>query len=406
MSTTPVQIIGGGIGGLALAAALARVGLPCHVHERAPALGEVGAGLALWPNAMRALDALGLGDEARARCVPLRSALLASYRGRVLQRLALDALGPAGDAGSHVIHRADLHALLAGAVPPEAVTTGRACTGVYLRIAAGVAHFADGSRAAGAVIVGADGIHSVVREELWPGTALRYSGQTCYRGVARLPAGYPPGVEPHQIVEVHGPGLRCGICPIDEGRVYWWAALNAPAGGVEAPAARGEVLLRAFDGWPFGLPALIAATSPADILRNDLVDRAPLAAWSRGPATLLGDAAHPMLPNLGQGACTALEDAVVLARCLALHGDDVPAAFAAYEAERRPRTRRLVRDSWRMGRPVRWSHPLAVRLRELALRGVPGALARSALARQLGYDPGSLPAAATRDLPRRGSARI
>jgi 2-polyprenyl-6-methoxyphenol hydroxylase-like FAD-dependent oxidoreductase len=399
MSTTPVQVIGGGIGGLALAAALGRVGLPCQVHERAPALGEVGAGLALWPNAMRALDALGLGDRVRERCVPLRRALLASYRGRVLQRLALDALGPAGAAGTYVSHRAELHALLAAAVPPGTVTTGRECTGVYLRTAAGIAHFADGSRVAAAVIVGADGIHSVVREELWPGTTLRYSGQTCYRGVARLPAGYPAGVDPHEIVEVHGPGQRCGVCPIDGERVYWWAALNAPAGVVEETAARGDVLQRSFAGWPFGLPALVAATPPAEILRNDLVDRAPLAAWSRGPATLLGDAAHPMLPNLGQGACTALEDAVVLARCLAAAPGDAGAAVAAYEAERRPRTRWLVRDAWRMGGPVRWSHPVAVRLRELALRGLPGALARSALTRQLGYDAGSLPAAETRDLP-------
>jgi 2-polyprenyl-6-methoxyphenol hydroxylase-like FAD-dependent oxidoreductase len=169
--------------------------------------------------------------------------------------------------------------------------------------------------------------------------------------------------------ETWGCGARFGLVPMSDDRVYWYATRNAPADERETEPRKRE-LLRLFRGWPRPIEAVIGATDDAAILRNDICDRAPLSRWTHGRVTLLGDAAHPMTPNLGQGACQAIEDTVVLARCL-VETDDVATALTAYEARRRDRTARIVTESWRLGRVAQWQHPLACRLRDALVRRVP-----------------------------------
>jgi FAD-dependent urate hydroxylase len=382
---TTVLVIGGGIGGLAAALALRRVGASVHVFERVPELHEVGAGLGLWMNAVRVLDRLGVGAEIRAIGAPLSLAEVCSFRGAVLSRLELSEVVPGADAVNYVLHRADLHAALARQLPADVLRTASECVAVRQDETGVVASFAEGPPVRGALLVGADGLHSVVRPELWGRDRTRYSGQTCYRGVARLRV-----PDPHVLREVQGPGMRAAVCPLGADRVYWWAAINAEAGEPDEPAARRQHLLERFRGWPYLVPEAIAATE-GPILRNDLVDRAPLKRWSRGRATLLGDAAHPMLPNLGQGACTAIEDALVLARAVSDHGP-TPEALQIYERERIGRTTRIVRESWGFGVPARWRSGWAVRLREALIRSTPKTVMVRALRRHIDYDPGPLTA--------------
>jgi 2-polyprenyl-6-methoxyphenol hydroxylase-like FAD-dependent oxidoreductase len=375
-----VLIVGAGIGGLAAAIALRQAGVPARVLERAPHLGEVGAGLGLWANAVLVLDRLGAGEEIRGLGAPLTIAEICSAHGTVLSRLDLRRVLPDPRAASYVVHRADLHAALARRLPPGLVETGAEVLDV-LQDARGGANvlLADGRSVRGSLVIGADGIRSAVRRSLWGEHALRYSGQTCYRGIAPLDV-----ADPHVLREVQGSGRRAAVCPLGDGRVYWWAAVNAPADQSDEPERRREILGELFRGWPHGVPEAIAASEGA-ILRNDLVDREPLRHWSRGRATLLGDAAHPMLPNLGQGACTALEDALVLAQSVRRHGA-TPDALRAYEAARIPRTTRIVRESWSFGGPARWSAPWAVRLRETLIRATPSAVLAGAIRRHVGYD--------------------
>lgn len=380
----PIAIIGAGIGGLTCAAALRRAGLPVRVFERAPALGEVGAGLGLWTSAVRALQGLGIGADLWARSVPMRRGEMATSSGRVLHRTDVGAITDALGAPSYILHRADLHAAIAAAVPADAVTLDAACIGVDTDPAGATAHFARHPSVRAPLVIGADGLNSVVRAALWGAEAPRYSGETCYRGVARFAV-----ADLHTLREVQGPAQRASVCVLDRERVYWWAAFPAPAGGSAPPEEEHRRLRERYRGWPFGIPEAIDATPTHAILRNDLCDRPPRSPWSRGRVTLLGDAAHPTTPNLGQGAVMAIEDAVVLARALATH-DDLGTALGAYERERMPRSARIVTLSLRFGQIAQWRHPLAVRLRELAASHVPPSVIERTLRDQIAYDAGAV----------------
>ena len=238
---------------------------------------------------------------------------------------------------------------------------GRRCTHVEQDNTGVKAYFEDGTVVGGDILIGADGIRSVVRSEIVGDGEPRYAGYTSYRAVtsfdhARCKFG-----------EYWGCALRFGIAPMSAGRVYWFATRNAPAGVHETPTDSVERLSAAFGGWCEPIGELIAATDPASILHHDIADRPPLRHWSQGRITLLGDAAHPMTPNLGQGGCQALEDAVVLGKQLRLHTDPV-VALQTYEAERQRRTRQIVQRSRRIGQVGQWSNPWLCAVRTFAVR--------------------------------------
>jgi 2-polyprenyl-6-methoxyphenol hydroxylase-like FAD-dependent oxidoreductase len=253
-----------------------------------------------------------------------------------------------------------LQAVLRDALGPDALHLGAACTGFTQDDSGVTAQFADGRTARGDLLIGADGLHSVVRAQLHGGQPPTYVGYTAWRAVIPFDhARLTPG-------ESSGYGPRFGQVPISGGRVYWFATQNTPA-GQRSPDGEQAALRRIFANWHAPIPDLIRATPEALILRNDIYDRPPLRAWGQGRVTLLGDAAHPMTPNLGQGGCQALEDAVVLAACLCA-APAVPAALRAYEARRIPRTSAIVRQSRQAGQIGQWANPLAVRVREWLFR--------------------------------------
>lgn len=357
-----IAVIGAGIGGLAVALALARAGRAVTVYEQAARLGELGAGITLSPNAVRVLDWLGLADGIRAAgFVPDRQwtqhwqtgdVLRESFRGR-------DFAARHGGAGYYHIHRADLHALLCAglAAAGGGLALGKALIDVT---ADGELTFADDSRATAAIVIGADGLKSVVRGRLFSPLPPHFTGQVAWRGivpVAALPAAVqalPPGIHV-------GPQRLFMRYPVRGGTLINFAAFVELAGWEaedwSIPSTIPE-LLSHFASWDPAVTAIIAATPPASLFKWALHAREPLEGWIKGRVVLLGDAAHAMLPFMGQGAATALEDAAILARCLVAFSPEM--ALQRYEALRRERTTLVQTQSRLLGMQLQGRDPASL----------------------------------------------
>ncbi|GIH60417.1 FAD-dependent monooxygenase [Microbispora siamensis] len=351
-------VIGAGIGGLTAALALARKDWSVTVLEQAASIEPVGAGLAVAPNALRALDVIGVGDEVRRLAAIQGQSGIRTPDGRWLSRTtAEDAAARYGDP-IVLLARSALVGILAGRLPQGALRVNTRVASVDP--ATGRVTVPEAETIEADLVVAADGIRSRTRSALFPGhPAPVYAGVTSWRAIVPL-----PGVTGAS--ETWGPGLVFGVMPLAGGQVYCYATAKVSA-GLRAADERDE-LLRLFGRWHDPIPALLAAADPAAVLRHDIhcLD-APLPAFHAGRVALLGDAAHPMTPNLGQGACQAMEDAVVLAGRVS-PGKGLSAGLAAYSRERLARTTPIVRRSRAIGRLTRWSNPLAVALRDGAMR--------------------------------------
>jgi salicylate hydroxylase len=339
-----IAVVGGGIGGLAAAAFLRRAGLSATVYEQAPALGEVGAGLVVAPNAVRLLRHLGVMERLLRRAVPLDWGW--EFRrwadGRVLSVEKLSGVCERlyGER-TYVVHRADLLDTVRSAVPGEWIRLGARCTSVDLRQNGVHLRFADGSRIEADVVIGADGVHSSVRNAVAEPAPPEYSGICAFRTIVPADAAPDFALRPAQTLWL-GPERHFVHYPINGGQAVNVVAF-APAGDYTdeswSATATIEEFHAEFAGWDPRVTDLIAAGGVPG--RWALLDRAPLRHWSRGRATLLGDAAHPMFPFFAQGAAQSIEDAAVLARCLAASVDDPEQALKRYESERIERTTRL-----------------------------------------------------------------
>lgn len=376
--TEPVIIIGAGIGGLSVALALKRAGIEVKVFERVPIICEIGAGLTLWANAVKVLRKLGL-EEIITSAFHLADGDIYSWQGERLSSISAHALLQRFGAPNVAVHRSDLQAALLAAVGPETIELDRQCSGFEQDKGSVTVHFAGGKPEHGSALIGADGIHSIIRAQLFGDEKPRYAGYTAWRGVTT-----PPAVE-LRVGEYWGQGARFGLVPLSQGRYYWFATRNAREGERGYPPDRKREVLSLFAHWYTSLPAIIEATPESAILRNDIYDRPPLSNWTCGRVTLLGDAAHPMTPNLGQGACQALEDALVLAHALE-QTRNVNVALQLYQARRIQRTTHIVNRSWNIGRVAQWANPFACKLRDTALKWMPSRLQLATFEEAVGYE--------------------
>lgn len=370
-------VVGGGIGGLGAAVGLRLKGWDVTVLERRPSTAPAGTGLVLQANAMRCLDALGLGDAVRAGGRPDSGGGTRTSDGRWLARIDGDIMADLLGTSAVGIHRATLHAILLGALPSGTVHTGATVTAASTD--GTVTYRLDGAEHTrrADLVVGADGINSAVRTALWPQSpGPARVGVVAWRGVTRDP--WPADID---VAISWGRGEEFGVVPLLDGRVYWFAAINAPAPVTdEDPVA---AVLRRFGTWHHPVPALVEATDPAAVLHDDLrCLEAPLPTYVRGSVALLGDAAHAMTPNLGQGANQALEDAVVLAA--------TADSLDAYDRDRRPRSQRVARASRRIGRMSSVENPVAVAARNALMRVTPPRAALRSMARYADWTPPEL----------------
>lgn len=355
-----ILLIGGGIGGAATALALHRAGFEPVLYERTETLREVGAGIALWANATYVLKQLGVLDEALRVGDVVTNYQFLSQTGKELVNLRVDrhevpAIG---------IHRADLQALLWQKLPSKQCVLGQAFeqfeqVGTQVR-----AHFTGGLVDEGDALIGADGLRSRVRAQLFGDAQPIYREMTAYRALtAYVPGTYKPGY----ICEFIGSGKAFGFLSIGKGRMYWYAASKASEGQPDAPVGRKRELQEMFTDWPEPISELIAATDEASILKNDLCDRIPIKQWGQQNITLLGDAAHPTLPTMGQGACMALEDALVVTQCLLEQPNPID-AFRQYESLRIGRTKKIVQQSLAIGKSFQIENRVFIALRNTLMK--------------------------------------
>ena len=353
-------VVGGGIGGVATAVALGREGVDVELCERAPELRDIGAGKSVWENGVQALDHLGVADEVLAVGSPVDSLVIATWRGRALQKI------PVGRLGRNIaLQRREVFQPLVERLNGTVVRTNARCVEVSDDGDHVWARFDDGTSAEGDFLVGADGIFSSVRTQLFEDWTPEYAGHVAWRGIASFDhPDWPVGTA----INYYGRGKHFAVEPLRDGRIFWYATKNLAQ---DEPGDGKAEVAEAFSDALDPIPALIDATSPEWIVRNRLFNLPFRRTWGRGRITLLGDAAHAMLPNLGQGACTAIEDAVVLAKSVS-ETSDVQVGLRAYERARRRRVRWIHWNSAMTSRLQLFENPVAAGLRNAWIWTQPG----------------------------------
>lgn len=360
-------VVGAGIAGLSTAIALLRHDIDTHVMERAPQVRGEGGGIHLWHNAMSGYRDLGLAEEVAAAGTVMREAQFRTSRDRLLAVWPLHELDRQHGTVTVGIARTDLLEVLLAHIPAANVHPASTVVDVAADDAGVKVTLADGRVEGTDLLIGADGIRSTVRKATIGRTATRYAGYAVWQGTVE---DFPTTrARPGEFRLYYGPGSRFAWYHIGSGRLYWFALHDAPEQHEEGEADPRPALAARFAGWPDPVPDLPLATPVKDVQRFAMRDRPPDRGWSGAHVTLVGDAAHAMTFNIGQGACMGVEDAVVLASSLRLC-DTLPEALARYEHLRAPRTARYITRSWRLGTLARWRHPAAVAVREAVLRVV------------------------------------
>ena len=368
-----ILVAGGGIGGLCAAIALHQRGLPVRVYEAVAQAKPVGAGILLAPNALEILARLGLEQGAIQRGILLDSLGAQNFgivdtRGRMLvPGFDLVQMRREFGRGLVALTRAELHALLMAALPSDVLTFGKRIQQIEERNEKVYLNFEDGSTTHGDILLGADGLRSVVRRHLFPDIQTQYSGQTSYRGLLDI-AVSELGALP--CAEVWGSKIRFGYTPVSSSRAYWYATRLAPAGETPLPPAEMKAqLLAQVSDLPAVVSRLVTRTPDAALIQTDMHELPKLPAWHRGRIGLIGDAAHAMTPNLGQGGCQAIEDGYAIALCLAeaqSHED----AFVRFEQLRKARAEQVAATARQLGRMVHL-RPWQQTLRNGVLRVLP-----------------------------------
>ncbi len=341
-----ISIIGGGITGLTTALALQKMGIQATVYERTPALAEVGAGILLQPNAMQVFQWLGLDKAMEEAGYPLQKMDISNAQLSPYRNASPDLI--TGEQGEKMvaIHRARLQSILFDHLPVGTVKLGVPYHNHAYEEGKIKLQLGDEQRMTD-VVLAADGINSKVRQALYPEAKKRYSGQTCWRGIA--PFSSLPNELKDRGFEAWGQGVRIGLIPISQEQVYWFAVDKAEENPNTPPLNSHSPLLDMFQGFHTLVLEVISQTPLEKIIWTDLHDLGRLNAWSKGSICLLGDAAHATTPNMGQGAGQGIEDAFYISQALADHPDPNH-AFKVFEANRRKKVDYVVNNSWRFGK--------------------------------------------------------
>lgn len=361
--TGSFAITGGGIAGLTAAIALQRIGINPFVFEAAPVTREIGAGIGLGANAFQALDRLGIGKEVSEVCRPLGLFTIYNERGKMLTRT--DTFAKYGAAENFAVHRAELLNILLSHVNPQNIYTNKRLKNFEQQGNKIQLHFTDGTVGEFDYLIGAEGIHSPTRKQLLPGSSIRYSGYTCWRAVidvSKLPW--------DQSSETWGKKGRFGIVPLNKGKMYWYACVNTSQDNEKMKRYTVEDLLRQFGEFHHPVHEILEATKNDNLIHGDIIDLKPIHRYAFGNIVLIGDAAHATTPNLGQGACQGMEDAVILAQEVK-KGGDMADAFSRFEQRRLKRTHMIVQRSRMIGKIAQSENALVITMRNVALKLTP-----------------------------------
>lgn len=362
---TDFLIVGGGIAGLTTAIALKNIGIHAILAEASPEIRAVGAGLALAANAMQALRQIGVSDAVIPLGRELKAFTIYDQKGKPISKTNTDPANSRFGISNFTIHRAALHSALLAQVDAGQVLTGKRSKDISEEGACYRVDFEDGSSITAKNVIVAEGIHSPIRKKLLPSSKIRYAGYTCWRGVMDNAA-----LQIEETSETWGAKGRFGVTPLANGQVYWYACINSPRANSALKDWGKRELMEVFKDFHAPIPQVLSATKPERIIWNDILDLEPIDRFAFGRVVLVGDAAHATTPNMGQGACMAIEDAAVLASCLSKY-EDVTEAFMAFEKRRLKRTHNIVKTSWTLGKVAQWENDLLRALRDKAFRMIP-----------------------------------
>lgn len=375
-----VAIVGGGVAGLTAAIGLRQLGIEATVYERVSILKGIGAGFGLAANAMQAFELLGLrqGVENIGHFLPSYNIL--DQHGNILVAPNTSSISQNYQQRNFAIHRGELHHFLLQQLLPESVILGKEAVRLeqdnnQVRI-----YFTDGEAIEADAVIIADGIKSKLRQQLVPSSKPRYAGYTCWRAIIDN-----TGAVLTRSSETWGPQGRFGMTPLIGNKIYWYACINAAANSTKFSTFTTRDLQRQFASYHKPITDILASTSDAQLLWNDIIDIKPLKSLAYGRVLLIGDAGHATTPNLGQGACQAIEDVAVLIDQLR-ETPDLPTAFERVSQRRLRRTRYITNTSWQIGKISQWENPMLIGFRNMAMRILPERIKQLQLSKLLNED--------------------
>ncbi|PSR57163.1 monooxygenase [Adhaeribacter arboris] len=360
-----VVIIGGGIAGLTTAISLQQAGVSCAIYEAAPAIKPLGAGLTLAANAMKALAKLGLAEEVLAQGNVLTAFNILDEKGKIITQTNSSVFRAQYGADNIAIHRANLHQVLLSRIAPDTLYLNKQLVRLEKQNSGLLLHFSDGSTTKTDYLLAADGIHSAVRKIILPEATPRYAGYTCWRAVVDM-----PNVVQTEAIETWGQAGRFGMVPVAPNKIYYFACISAPQPDSAFKNFTVTDLVQQFKEYHRPIPEIWRQSHNEQLIWNDIYDLKPLPQLAFGTILLLGDAGHATTPNLGQGACQAIEDAVILAN-LWRNNNRVEDTFLQFEKMRLPRTHFVTTQSRRAGQIAQIQNPFTAKIRNLVLRALP-----------------------------------
>jgi len=373
-------IIGGGVAGLSMAIALLDLKKDFLIFEQSTVLKGIGAGFGLAANAMQAFDYLGLRQEVEQIGYYTETYAILDPSGRTLIAPDTQRLSSKYNQKNFTVHRADLHRYLLSKLPSQRILLGKRLLRFEKTADAISLSVEDGSTYRCRYLIVADGVRSATRQHLLPLVKPRYSGYTCWRAtIGNGAIGLPHGSE------TWGPKGRFGMTPLIHDRIYWYACINAPQSSSKYKNYSVKDLLRNFSGYHMPIPEILANTSDEDLLWNDIIDIKPLTRFAYDHILLIGDAAHATTPNMGQGACQALEDVAVLSQELK-RTSDIRQAFKNFEKRRLKRTKYITDTSRQIGYAAQFTHPGIIAIRNTLMRIVPSQWTQAPLKKLLEVD--------------------
>lgn len=360
-----ISILGGGIAGLTTAIALNKIGIEATVFEATPSIKAIGAGLVLAANAMQGFQKLGISSEIieKGRLCP--SFNIYDQAGRIITKTDSEANSRKYGADNFTIHRADLHQLLLSKINPHRLLTNKKAIKIEQNADNVTVHFQDGTMHETDFLIVSDGIHSPIRQQFLPHSTPRYAGYTCWRAVIDNTK-----LNLTETSETWGLRGRMGLVPLANGKIYWFACVNAPQNDPKMKAMKVADLQEIFKDFHDPIPSVLAETKDENLLWNDIIDLKPLDKYAFDKVVLIGDAAHATTPNMGQGACQAIEDAVILADAMSKNSNVVE-AFKSFEKRRLKKTHFIVNTSWTLGKAAQLENSVLANLRNFVFRSLP-----------------------------------
>lgn len=373
-------IIGGGVAGLALGISLDHLGKDYQIFEQAPVLRGIGAGFGLAANAMRAFEYLNMKSDVERIGFYTETYNILNQHGEVLVAPDASRLSQQYDQSNFTIHRADLHLYLLSKINAERIQLDKRAAKFERKDDVVVIHFTDGTTHACHYLVVADGVKSTIRQQLVPASAPRYAGYTCWRAtIDNSRIGLDKGSE------TWGKLGRFGMTPLVNNRIYWYACINSTPNNERFQQYTTNDLRKRFSKYHHPIPLILEHTKDEQLIWSDILDIKPIQQFAFDNILLIGDAAHATTPNMGQGACQALEDVAVLMDELQQQ-QTVRQAFQAFEYRRLKRTKYIVDMSWQVGRVAQWSNPLAIWVRNGLCRFLPPSITQRGLKNLLETD--------------------